>query len=123
MAKTKRYAFSRLRRMVWCAFLDLTAQEAAAPPAYLRVLAFSDRGRAVLSLARKQARLPLVTKPAHGRQLPPAARQAFEKEALRTRLSQGKNGPRALITTGRKRRLLLIINKGPAVSRGAAKSS
>ena len=87
MAKTKRYAFSRLRRMVWCAFLDLTAQEAAAPPAYLRVLAFSDRGRAVLSLARKQARLPLVTKPAHGRQLPPAARQAFEKEALRTRLS------------------------------------
>lgn len=86
LGKTKRYAHARLRRMVWCAFLGITAQEAAARPPYLRVLAFSDRGRRVLAQARKTASLPLLTKPAHAKQLPPEARAAFQREALRTRL-------------------------------------
>lgn len=84
--KTKRYAHARLRRMVWCAFLGITGAESAAPPPYLRVLAFSDKGRQVLAQARKSAALPLITKPAHAKLLPPEARAAFEREALRTRL-------------------------------------
>lgn len=46
--KTKRYTRSRLDRMVLCAFLGLTQADLNAPAPYARVLAFDDRGRAVL---------------------------------------------------------------------------
>ncbi len=85
-AKTKRYAHSRLRRMLLCAFLGISAGEAAVPPPYLNLLAFSQRGRQVLAQCRKTASLPLITKPAHSRKLEPAAQAAFQREVLRSRL-------------------------------------
>lgn len=81
-AKTKRYALSRIRRMIYCAYLGITKEESAAPPPYARVLAFSDKGREVLKAARKQATLPLITKPAHAFDLGGDARVIFEREAL-----------------------------------------
>ena len=81
-AKTKRYALSRIRRMVFCACLGITREESLTPPPYARVLAFSDKGREVLKLARKQATLPLITKPAHAFDLGGDARVIFEREAL-----------------------------------------
>ena len=81
-AKTKRYALSRIRRMIYCAYLGITKDESAAPPPYARVLAFSDKGREVLKLARKQAVIPLITKPAHAFDLGGDARVIFEREAL-----------------------------------------
>jgi len=81
-AKTKRYALSRIRRMVYCAFLGITRQESETPPPYARVLAFSDKGREVLKAARKQATIPLITKPAHAFDLGGDARMIFEREAL-----------------------------------------
>ena len=81
-AKTKRYALSRIRRMIYCAYLGITKEESAAPPPYVRVLAFSDKGREVLKAARKQATLPLITKPAHAFDLGGDARVIFEREAL-----------------------------------------
>ena len=81
-AKTKRYVLSRIRRMVFCAYLGITAEEARIPPPYARVLAFNDKGREVLRLARKQASLPLITKPAHAFDLGGGARRIFEREAL-----------------------------------------
>ena len=81
-AKTKRYALSRIRRMIFCAYLGITKDESAAPPPYARVLAFSDKGREVLKAARKQATLPLITKPAHAFDLGGDARVIFEREAL-----------------------------------------
>ena len=81
-AKTKRYALSRIRRMIFCAYLGITKEESAAPPPYARVLAFSDKGREVLKLARKQAVIPLITKPAHAFDLGGDARVIFEREAL-----------------------------------------
>ncbi len=85
-AKTKRYAHSRLRRMVLCAYLGVSAEESAGLPPYLNLLAFSQRGRAVLSQCRKTASLPLITKPAHSRKLGPEAQAVFAREALRSRL-------------------------------------
>lgn len=85
-AKTKRYAHSRLRRMALCAFLGISARESAGPPPYLNLLAFSQRGRAVLAQCRKTASLPLITKPAHSRKLAPEARAVFQREALHSRL-------------------------------------
>lgn len=80
--KTKRYALSRIRRMVFCAYLGITRKEAETPPPYARVLAFSDKGREVLKAARKQATIPLITKPAHAFDLGGDARAIFQREAL-----------------------------------------
>ncbi|MBQ9148625.1 MAG: nucleotidyltransferase family protein [Oscillospiraceae bacterium] len=51
--KSKRYTRTRLDRMLLCAFLGLTEADLRAPVPYTRVLAFNDRGRAVLKEARK----------------------------------------------------------------------
>ena len=51
--KSKRYTRTRIDRMVMCAFLGLSLQDLLSPVPYVRVLAFSDRGRAILKEARK----------------------------------------------------------------------
>ena len=58
--KSKRYALSRLRRMVLCAYLGLTAEDLRRPVPYVRVLAFNDRGRSLLRQARERGKLPVV---------------------------------------------------------------
>ena len=52
--KSKRYTRSRLDRMVMCAFLGITAEDLAMEIPYTRVLAFSGKGRTLLSQAKKQ---------------------------------------------------------------------
>lgn len=51
MMKTKRYPLSRLRRLMWSAFLGIPAKAAQMPPPYLRILALNKRGKEILSLA------------------------------------------------------------------------
>ncbi|MGM9549359.1 MAG: nucleotidyltransferase family protein [Faecousia sp.] len=51
--KSKRYTRTRLDRMVLCAFLGISEQLLTAPVPYVRVLAFNEKGRAVLSAAKK----------------------------------------------------------------------
>jgi len=50
--KSKRYTRSRICRMVMCAFLGITKDMMDSPPPYTRVLAFRERGRAILKDAR-----------------------------------------------------------------------
>lgn len=76
--KTRRYALSRLRRMLLRSFLSLPEHDNHIP--YLRVLACNETGRALLKEMRHTAALPVVTKPAEGRRLTGAARAAFETE-------------------------------------------
>ena len=52
--KSKRYTRTRLDRMVMCAFLGITERMLEEEIPYVRVLAFNDTGRAILSNARKQ---------------------------------------------------------------------
>ena len=52
--KSKRYTRTRIDRMVMCAFLGITQELLTAPVPYARVLAFTDKGRAVLKDAKKQ---------------------------------------------------------------------
>ena len=59
--KSKRYAFSRLRRTLLCLFLRLDREAMGVEAPYLRVLAFNDRGRAVLRLAGQAEGIPLVS--------------------------------------------------------------
>lgn len=55
-------------------------------PPYLRVLGFSERGRALLGQMRERAALPVITKPAHVRRLGGAAERVFDQEARCTDL-------------------------------------
>lgn len=86
LAKTRRYAMARLRRMALWAFLGLTAADVPAEPPYLRVLGFNARGREVLKQMKTTAQLPILTKPAHARELDGPGRRLFELEARCTDL-------------------------------------
>lgn len=86
LAKTRRYAMARLRRMALWAFLGLTAADVPAEPPYLRVLGFNARGREVLKRMKTKAQLPILTKPAHARELDGPGRRLFELEAQCTDL-------------------------------------
>ena len=80
-AKTRRYAYVRLRRMVLWAYLGLAPGELPQSPAYLRPLAANERGRALLSRMRKEAQLPILTKPAAVGRLGPEAQRQFALES------------------------------------------
>lgn len=67
--KTKRYALSRIRRMVTAALLGVTGEMQRALPPYIRVLGMTERGMEVLHEAKKTAKLPIITKPAAGKLL------------------------------------------------------
>ena len=58
--KSKRYTRTRLDRMVMCAFLGLTADDMRSPAPYARVLAFNDKGREILKLARQTGSYPNI---------------------------------------------------------------
>ena len=51
--KSKRYTRTRLDRMVMCAFLGITGEMLHVPAPYINVLAFNDKGREALKLARQ----------------------------------------------------------------------
>ena len=85
-AKTKRYAYARLRRMVLWAYLGLTPADVPAAVPYLRPLAANDTGRRLLSAMRRQASVPILTKPADVRALGPEARRLLALEARATDL-------------------------------------
>ena len=80
-AKTKRYAYARLRRMVLWAWLGLTPEDCPASPLYLRPLAANAVGRGLLARMRKTATVPVLTKPADVRKLGGAAEKLFTMEA------------------------------------------
>lgn len=64
--KSKRYTRTRIDRMAMCAFLGITAEALVAPAPYTRVLAFNDRGRAVLKQARNYGIFLNAGEPAEG---------------------------------------------------------
>lgn len=86
LAKTRRYAHSRIRRLALWAFLGMTQTDRAATPAYLRVLGFNDRGRELLKEMKTTAQLPILTKPAHSKDFSPDAQRLFELECRGTDL-------------------------------------
>ena len=85
-AKTKRYAYARLRRMALWAYLGLTPAGRPERVPYLRVLAANGAGRALLAQMRRSAPLPVLTKPADVRLLGAEAQSLFAREARATDL-------------------------------------
>ena len=72
-ALSKRYPRTRLQRMLLCAYLGIDRATLEAPPAYVRILGFTARGRQVLHLARAHGSVALLNAgaappdPAYGR--------------------------------------------------------
>ncbi|MBO5078463.1 MAG: nucleotidyltransferase family protein [Oscillospiraceae bacterium] len=58
--KSKRYTRTRLDRMVMCAFLGITQDSISTPAPYARVLALNDKGRQILTEARKTGDFPNI---------------------------------------------------------------
>ncbi len=77
-SKSKRYALSRIRRMVMCAVLGISADMSREIPPYARILAANERGCALLREIGDRSAIPLVTKPAAVKELSPECRQVFE---------------------------------------------
>ena len=86
LAKTKRYAHARIRRLALWAFLNLEAQDRLEHIPYLRVLALNRRGREILRQVNKRGTLPVLAKPAHARRLSQPAKELMELEARCTDL-------------------------------------
>lgn len=86
LVKTKRYTHARLRRILLWAFLGLTAKDRPETPPYLRVLGMDDTGRVLLRSMNAQTLLPILTKPAHVRNLSAEAQRLFDAESRATDL-------------------------------------
>lgn len=86
LAKSKRYAMARLRRMLMCAALGLRADDREGMPPYLRVLALSERGRRIWREMDKTAQLPKITRPGEVKMLDERAQHLFALEAAATDL-------------------------------------
>ena len=86
LTKTKRYTHARLRRILLWAFLGLTTEHRLESPPYLRVLGMNDTGRTLLRAMSERATLPILTKPAHVRNLSAEAQRLFDTESRATDL-------------------------------------
>ena len=76
-AKTRRFPAARVRRALLRAALGVRA-DAPVSPAYLRVLALGQRGRALL----RAAALPVIVKPVSERRLPDDLQPALAQDAF-----------------------------------------
>lgn len=76
--KSKRYAQTRIQRLLLCAYLGISQQLLAVTPGYVRVLGFSDAGRDVLRRMKKTGQIALVNA---GETPPDAAYFALEQRA------------------------------------------
>lgn len=76
-AKSKRYAYARLRRLLLAVYLGITPEDIPQRVPYLRVLACNARGREVLRCMKTTAAAPILTKSAQVRRLDAAAQRLF----------------------------------------------
>ena len=83
---TKRYALSRLRRMIMCAALGISPEAGEGMPPYIRVLAANEKGCSILKNMKERASLPVVTKPAEINCLDRDAKACFALETAATDL-------------------------------------
>lgn len=86
LAKTKRYAHARIRRLALWAFLGLSAVDRKEKPEYLRVLGMNNRGKSLLREMKEKAAVPVITKSAHSRELGAGAQRLFDLECRGTDL-------------------------------------
>lgn len=78
--KSKRYALSRIRRILLHSYLGITKEDLI-PPQYIKILDFNEKGQKLLNKAKQEAKLPLVKNFNQIRNLDnPRARRMWERE-------------------------------------------
>jgi len=60
--KTKRYTMARIRRVMINALLDITKDDIAKSPEYIRILGMNKKGMEILNELRNNISLPIITK-------------------------------------------------------------
>ncbi len=83
--KTRRYPMTRVRRLIWSAFLDIPASIAEGRPPYLRVLGANQKGLEILSAAKKSAH-PLFSRASQAANLPEKGTRIWNLECRATDL-------------------------------------
>jgi len=78
LCQTKKYTNARLRRCILLAMLGIQMEQLHETPQYTQLLAASERGRAELRQIMRNSAVPILTKAAHYRKLPPSAQAQFE---------------------------------------------
>lgn len=58
--KSKRYPRTRIQRLLLCAYLGITQEQLSVPISYVRILAISPRGRALLRQAKERCPFSLI---------------------------------------------------------------
>ncbi len=84
--KTKRYPLARIRRILLCAAIGITAGDQALTPAYIRVLGQNQKGNDVLRVMRQTAKIPLILRSSDVADLPAEGKRLFRLENLATDL-------------------------------------
>lgn len=82
--KAKRYPLTRIRRLIWSAFLGVTKEYTAKKPPYIRVLAANERGKEILSVAKPTA--PLLYRASQVAKLDEECQRLWELETRATDL-------------------------------------
>ena len=83
-AKTKRYTLARIRRIVMCALIGITSEDAAAAPPYIRILGMSGKGTGLLAEMKETTRLPIISKTADIAACSGTAQRVFSLECAAT---------------------------------------
>ncbi|MBE6786041.1 MAG: nucleotidyltransferase family protein [Ruminococcaceae bacterium] len=82
--KVKNYTLSRIRREVLCAWLRIPKQTALGLPPYIRILAVSEKGLELLSAAKKNSAIPVVTRHTEMQKLSKQAKEIYEIQCSST---------------------------------------
>ncbi len=85
-AKTKRYPYTRICRILMNILLGITKEDEQLSPAYARILGIGKKGREVLRLLKDTTTIPLVTKTADFDFTGKEAKRLFEIEEKATDL-------------------------------------
>ncbi len=86
LAKSKNYTHSRVRREVMNLYLKVRREYSENIPPYIRVLAVSGKGLALLSKAKGNTDLPIITKYSEAKNLMGKAKEIYEAECRNTDL-------------------------------------
>ena len=85
-AKSRNYTMSRVRREVMSLYLGVKKQWSEGVPPYMKILAVSEKGLSLLSNAKKNSSIPIITKHSEAEKLVDRAGEIYDAECGNTDL-------------------------------------
>lgn len=85
-AKSKNYTMSRVRREVMNVYLGIGKNLSHGVPPYIKILAANERGLSLLSSAKNNTSLPIITKHSEAQKLTGKAKEIYDLECRNTDL-------------------------------------